>query len=107
MEKNGGMRGAPDRQLALLSSLSTEDLIPADHPIRRIRVVVDTVLAEMDGSFDAMYAKSGRPSVPPEMLLKASVLMAMYSIRSAVQVVLGHAHRPAGVDPTTFTTNRE
>ena len=82
MEKNGGMRGTPDRQLALLSSLSTEDLIPAEHPIRRIRVVVDTVLSEMDGSFDAMYAKSGRPSVPPEMLLKATVLMAMYSMRS-------------------------
>ena len=82
IEKNGGMRGTPDRQLALLSSLSTEDLIPADHPIRRIRVVVEAVLAGMDGSFDAMYAKSGRPSVPPEQLLKASVLMAMYSMRS-------------------------
>ena len=53
-----------------------------DHPIRRIRVVVDTVLAELDDTFEAMYAKSGRPSVPPEMLLKASVLMAMYSMRS-------------------------
>lgn len=82
IEKNGGMRGTPDRQLSMLSSLSTEDLIPTDHPIRRIRVVVDTVLAELDGTFDAMYAKSGRPSVPPEMLLKASVLMAMYSMRS-------------------------
>lgn len=82
IEKNGGMRGTPDRQLSMLSSLSTEDLIPVDHPIRRIRVVVDTVLAELDDTFDAMYAKSGRPSVPPEMLLKASVLMAMYSMRS-------------------------
>ena len=78
----GVMRGTPDRQLALLSSLSTEDLIPAGHPIRRIRVVVDEVLAGMDGSFDAMYSDSGRPSVPPEMLLKATVLMAMYSMRS-------------------------
>ena len=66
----------------MLSSLSTEDLIPVDHPIRRIRVVVDTVLGELDDILDAMYAKSGRPSVPPEMLLKASVLMAMYSMRS-------------------------
>ena len=82
MEKNGGMRGTPDRQLSMLSSLSTEDLIPVDHPIRRIRVVVDAVLAELDDTFDAMYATSGRPSVPPEMLLKASVLMAMYSMRS-------------------------
>ena len=66
----------------MLSSLSTEDLIPADHPIRRIRAVVDEVLAGMDGEFDAMYAASGRRSVPPETLLKATVLMAMYSIRS-------------------------
>ena len=82
IEKYGGMRGTPDRQLSMLSSLSTEDLIPVDHPIRRIRRVVDAVLAELDGSFDVMYAKSGRPSVPPEMLLKATVLMAMYSMRS-------------------------
>ncbi len=66
----------------MLSSLSPEDLIPADHPIRRIRKVVDAVLAELDGEFDAMYAASGRPSVPPETLLKATVLMALYSIRS-------------------------
>ena len=76
------MRGASDNQLALLSSLSTEDLIPADHPIRRIRVVVDAVLVELDPVFESMYSMNGRPSVPPEMLLKASVLMAMYSMRS-------------------------
>jgi len=82
MEKNGCMRGAPDSQLAMLTTLSTEDLIPPDHPIRRIRVVVDVVLGEMDAVFDAMYATGGRASVPPETLLKATVLMAMYSIRS-------------------------
>ena len=76
------MRGTPDRQLSMLSSLSTEDLIPAGHPIRKIRVVVDTVLAEMDGLFEAMYSTRGRPSVPPEVLLKSTVLMAMYSMRS-------------------------
>jgi len=76
------MRGAPDPQLAMLMTLSPEDLVPADHPIRRIRVVVDAVLAEMDGDFEAMYASGGRPSVPPETLLKATVLMALYSIRS-------------------------
>ena len=54
----------------MLSSLSTEDLIPADHPIRRIREVVDQVLAEMDSMFEAMYSTKGRPSVPPEVLLK-------------------------------------
>ena len=103
------MRGTPDRQLAMLTTLSPEDLIPADHPIRRIRVVVDAVLAELDDEFDAMYATTGRPSVPPEQLLKATVLMAMYSIRSragvlrtaelrlVVQVVPGPADRREGV----------
>src|SRR5687767_10061189 len=76
------MRGSTDPQLAMLTTLSTEELIPADHPIRRIRLVVDAVLAELDGMFDGMYAAVGRASVPPETLLKATVLMAMYSIRS-------------------------
>jgi transposase len=66
----------------MLTSLSTEDLIPKEHPIRKIRVVVDAVLGELDSVFDAMYAAGGRASVPPEALLKSSVLMAMYSIRS-------------------------
>ena len=66
----------------MLTSVSTEDLIPADHPIRKIRRVVDTVLADLDDTFDGMYAAGGRRSVPPEVLLKSTVLMAMYSIRS-------------------------
>jgi len=82
MEKTVGMRGAPDPQLAMLTTLSTEDLIPGDHPIRRIRIVVDAVLAELDDTFDGMYAAGGRRSVPPEVLLKSTVLMALYSIRS-------------------------
>src|SRR5437764_652396 len=60
------MRGSSDCQLAMLSSLSPEDLIPADHPIRRIRKVVAAVLVELDGEFDAMYATSGRPSLHHE-----------------------------------------
>jgi hypothetical protein len=66
------MRGTPDPQLAMLTSLSTEDLIPPDHPIRRIRVVVDAVLAELDEVFDGMYAAQRRwlvvnrlPGYPP------------------------------------------
>lgn len=82
IEKTGVMRGTPDPQLAMLTSLSTEELIPVDHPIRKIRVVVDAVLAELDPVFDEMYSAGGRPSVPPEQLLKATVLMAVYSIRS-------------------------
>jgi transposase len=72
----------PERQLAMFTMVSTEELIPVDHPIRAIRRVVDEVLAELDGEFDAMYSVVGRPSVPPEALLKASVLMALYSMRS-------------------------
>ena len=82
IEKTVVMRGTPDPQLAMLTSLSTEELIPADHPIRKIRVVVDAVLTEMDATFDAMYSAGGRKSVPPETLLKSTILMAMYSIRS-------------------------
>jgi transposase len=82
IEKTVGVRGERDPQLAMLTSVSTEDLIPADHPIRKIRVVVDAVLADLDDVFDEMYAPGGRRSVPPEVLLKSTVLMAMYSIRS-------------------------
>ncbi len=119
IEDTGGMRGTPDHQLSMLSSLSTEDLIPADHPIRRIRVVVDEVLAGLDAEFDAMYAGSGRRSVPPEQLLKATVLMAMYSMRSErafcerlnydmlFKWFLGLAIDDRAFDATTFSKNRE
>jgi len=76
------VRGNRDPQMAMLTTLQPGDLIPVDHPIRGIRVVVDVVLVELDSALDAMYASGGRPSVPPEQLLKATVLMAMYSIRS-------------------------
>ena len=119
IEKTVGMRGAPDPQLAMLTSLSTEELIPADHPIRRIRVVVDAVLAELDDVFDGMYAAGGRRSVPPETLLKATVLMAMYSIRSErafcerlnydllFKWFLDMRIDQPAFDATTFTKNRK
>ncbi len=99
--------------------LSTEDLIPADHPIRGIRVVVDEVLVGLDGEFDGIYASSGRRSVPPEQLLKATVLMAMYSMRSErafcerlnydmlFKWFLGMAIDDKAFDATTFTKNRQ
>jgi transposase len=71
------VRGKPEEQLAMLTSLSTEDLIPKDHPIRRIRRVVEEVLAELDSEFAGMYPRFGRPSAP-EQLLKATILMALY-----------------------------
>ncbi len=113
------MRGTPDPQLAMLMSLSPEELIPADHPIRRIRRVVDDVLVELDGEFDAMYSAKGRRSVPPEVLLKATVLMALYSIRSErafcerlnydllFKWFLDLPIDAKAFDPTTFTKNRQ
>jgi transposase len=113
------MRGKPEQQLAMLSSLSTEDLIPKDHPIRRIRKVVDEVLGELDGDFAAMYSRIGRPSVPPEQLLKATILMALYSMRSErafcerlnydllFKWFLDLAIDAKAFDATTFTKNRD
>src|ERR687898_2047859 len=113
------MRGKPEQQVAMLTSLSTEDLIPADHPIRKIRRVVDEVLGELDGEFDAMYSRIGRPSIPPEQLLKATVLMALYSMRSErafcerlnydllFKWFLDLPIDAKAFDPTTFTKNRD
>src|SRR4051794_26376587 len=103
----------------MLSSLSTEDLIPKDHPIRKIRRIVDEVLAELDGEFEVMYSRIGRPSVPPEQLLKATVLMALYSIRSErafcerlnydllFKWFLDLPIDANAFDATTFTKNRQ
>ena len=78
------MRGTIMRQVTFLT-LTPEQLIPPDHPIRRVKPLVDTALAQLSPVFDAMYAESGRPSIPPEHLLKACLLMAFYSIRSERQ----------------------
>jgi transposase len=79
------MRGPVERQATMLFGVTTEDFIPADHPIRKIRRLVDGVLAELSGQLTALYAEGGRHSVPPEHLIKASLLMALYSIRSERQ----------------------
>jgi hypothetical protein len=71
----GACVAASDPQLAMLTSVSTDDLIPTDHPIRRIRVVVDAVLAELDDTFDAMSPAGGRRSIPSEVQLRSTVLM--------------------------------
>lgn len=79
------MRGRSERQAEMLLAVTPEDLVPADHPVRRIRAIVDTVLGRLSPHFEGMYAAVGRPSIPPEHLLKASLLMALYSIRSERQ----------------------
>jgi transposase len=79
------MLGSTVRQLSMLSAVSPDELVPARHPIRRIRPVVDLALSSLAPTFDAMYAADGRPSIPPEHLLKGCLLMALYSIRSERQ----------------------
>lgn len=79
------MRGQEDEQGAMLISVTPEELVPQDHPIRRIRSITDRALKAMSPALATMYSGVGRPSVAPERLLKASILMALYSIRSERQ----------------------
>jgi transposase len=113
------LRGTNTRQVTMLSTVTSDSLIPMDHPIRRIKPVVEAVLAELGPEFDAMYARTGRHSVPPEQLLKATVLMALYSIRSERQFCerlrydllfkffLDLNVDDEGFDHSTFSRNRE
>jgi len=70
------------QQLGMFSSVSVEDRVPLDHPIRKLRVLVDTILKELDWLLAARYAADGRESIPPERLLRASLLQVVYSMRS-------------------------
>jgi transposase len=76
------MRGDDQQQSGMFSYVSLEDRVPQDHPLRAIRKAVDEVLRGMAKDFDAMYARTGRPSVPPERLLRAVLLQIFYSVRS-------------------------
>ena len=76
------MRGDAERQANIMLAVTPDSFIPDDHPIRRIKPIVDSALQQLSGLFDTMYSTSGRPSIPPEHLLKASLLIALYSIRS-------------------------
>src|SRR5215813_7783737 len=77
------MRGNDDQlQSGMFSYVSIEERIPADHPLRGVRKVADAVLSEMSTDFDGLYAKSGRPSIPPERLFRALLLQVFYSVRS-------------------------
>jgi transposase len=76
------MRGRVDPQESMFSYFSPDSRVPEDHPLRRIKLHADVVLASMNPEFDRIYAEIGRPSIPPERLLKASLLIALYSVRS-------------------------
>jgi transposase len=75
-------RGRRNPQVSMLVFVDLEERVPPDHPLRTIKRFADAALAELGPVFDAMYAESGRPSIPPERLLKASLLIALFSIRS-------------------------
>jgi len=76
------MRGIESQTEGMFFYLSIESFVPKDHPLRPIRAMVDKALAELNPQFEAMYSHTGRPSIPPEQLLKALLLQALYSIRS-------------------------
>jgi transposase len=76
------MRGNDTKPAAMFSYVSAEERVPQDHPLRQVRAFVDEILREMSREFDALYARHGRPSIPPERLLRAQLLQLFYSIRS-------------------------
>ena len=76
------MRGKPQAQPDFLTVINLNACVPVDHPLRPIKRRVDAVLQKLSPLFDQLYAEAGRSSIPPEQLLKARVLTALYSVRS-------------------------
>jgi transposase len=113
------MRGADEQIAGLFSYVSCEARVPSDHPLRAIRSIVDEALEVLSAQFDKLYAKDGRPSIPPEKLLRALLLQMFYSIRSERQLMeqldynllfrwfVGLSMDAPVWDPTVFTKNRD
>ena len=113
------MRGKAARQATMLTAVTPEALVPQHHPIRRIKPMVDRALAPFSPTFDRMYAANGRASIPPEHLLKACLLMALFSVRSERQFCERLEHdllfkwfldlniRDHSFDHSVFAKNRE
>lgn len=113
------MRGDDRQQGGMFSYVSLEDRVPMSHPLRKIRSLVQPVLKELSPRFDASYAKTGRPSIPPEMLLRALLLQVFYSIRSERQLMeqldynmlyrwfVGLEMDDSVWDASTFSKNRD
>ena len=76
------MRGRHEEQEVMLAYVNLEERVSKDHPLRAIKMVADEALVRLSPEFDRMYSKVGRASVPPERLLKASLLISLYSMRS-------------------------
>jgi transposase len=112
------VRGTDKQQVTMLSLVTPDKRVPADHPLRRIKALADQALAALSPTFDQMYSKVGRPSIPPERLLKGTLLMAFYSIRSerllCEQIDYNLLYRwfldmdmsEDGIDHSTFSRNR-
>jgi transposase len=113
------MRGNDQKQAAMFSYLTLAQRIPADHPARQIRALVDRALQRLDAELEKLYSGTGRPSIAPERLLRAMLLMVLYSIRSERQLMeqmnynllfrwfVGLEMDDAVWDVTVFTKNRE
>ena len=113
------MRGDDEHPDGIFSYRRPEERIPADHPLRPIRGMVDTALRELSPEFARLYPKTGRPSIAPEKLLRALLLQLLYSIRSERQLIeqldynllfrwfVGLSMDDPVWDPTVFTKNRE
>ena len=113
------MRGDDEQSGHLFSYLSPEQRVPADHPLRTIRMMTDDALRRLSPRFEAIYATTGRPSIPPEHLLRALLLQVLYSVRSERMLMeqleynllfrwfVGLGMDDAVWAPTTFTKNRD
>ena len=92
------MRGSDERTGSLFSYVGIEGRLRSDHPLRAIRALTDETLAAMERELAALYSGIGRPSIAPQMLLRAMLLQAFYSVRSERQLRPRHRRRD-GVDP--------
>ena len=113
------MRGDDRHRHGMFSYIGPEERVPPDHPLRPIREMVDTALRELSREFARLYPKTGRPSIPPEKLLRALLLQVLYSVRSERQLMeqlnynllfrwfVGLSMDDPVWDATVFTKNRE
>ena len=112
------MRGTDDVSGSLFSHVDLEERIPVRHPLRKIRRVVNEALASLDAEFEALCTDFGRPSIPPERLIRASLIQILFSVRSERQLMEQMQYNllfrwfvGLGIDdpvwvPTVFTKNR-
>src|SRR6202158_991638 len=113
------MRGKDEQQLDVFSYINPEQRVPQDHPLRPLRVMTDEALQQLRPRFNSLYAKTGRPSIAPEKLLRALLLQALYSVRSERMLMeqlnynllfrwfVGLNMDDSVWDVTVFTKNRE